>query len=190
MSDQPGFGLDDLDRLAERAVDTVLSLVRRGLALGGGVLIIATFCCGGGFLLGLAALSGGVRTVWVVLGGFFLVVGVGSVIVAMWRLRSVGKGTRALVDEVRALIAGDRRTEKVVIETIETSEESKDEGVVALSRQFFELRDTIGDRHDQFRAVASALHAVTTFPALVALSTVVSFAFAGIGLLFLIALAL
>jgi hypothetical protein len=190
MSDQPGFGVDDLDRLAQRAVDAVLRLVRRGIALAGGVLIIAAFCCIVGFLLGLAALSGGIRSVWVVLGGFFLVVGVGSVIVAIWRLRSVRKGAHALVGEVRTLIAGDRQTERVVIETIESSEESKDDGVVVLSRQFFDMQNSIGDRQDQFKEISSALRAITTFPALIALTTVVSFVFAGLGLLFLIALAL
>jgi len=189
MSDEQGFGVDDLDQLAQRAVDVVLSLIRRGIALAGGVMIIATFCCVGGFLLGLAAFSGGVRSLWVVGGGFFVVVGVGSVVVAIWRLRTVRRGAHALVGEVRELIAGDRRTERVVIETIETSEQAKDDGVVVLSRQFFGLRDTIGDRQEQFRDIAKALRAVTTFPALIALSTVVSFVFAGPGLLFLIALA-
>ena len=190
MSDQPGFGVDDLDELAQRAVDTVLSLVRRGIALAGGVLIIAAFCCIAGFLLGLAALSGGIRSVWIVLGGFFLIVGIGSVIVAIWRLRSVRRGAHALVGEVRKLIAGDRQTERVVIETIETSEQAKNDGVVVLSRGFFGMQDTIGDRQDQFQEISKALRAITTFPALIALATVVSFVFAGLGLLFLIALAL
>ena len=71
--------MDDLDRLARRAVDTVLTLVRRGMALAGGVLILAVVFGIGGFLLGLAALDGGIETVWIVVGGFFAVLAIGSV---------------------------------------------------------------------------------------------------------------
>lgn len=190
MSDQQGFGVDDLDRLARRAVDAVLLLVRRGVALAGGVMIVSIVCCVGGFLLGLAALSGGIRTVWIVIGGFFLLVGVGAIVTAMLRLLAVRRTAGALVAEVRGLLAGDRRNERIVVETIETTEGAQHEGVTVLSRQFAGMQSAIGDRRAQFKEMAAALRAITTFPALVALSTLVSFVFGGLALLFLIALAL
>ena len=72
--------------LAQRAVDTVLLLVRRGTALAGGALMVVTVICLASFALGLAALSGGIRIVWVILGGFFAIVAIGSIVVAIVRL--------------------------------------------------------------------------------------------------------
>ncbi len=190
MSEEKGFGVEDVRALAERAVDTFLHLVRRGMALAGGVLIIAAFCCVGGFLLGYAALSDGVRTLWVVLGGFFMIVGIGAVIVAMWRLSRIRRAADSLVDEVTRWITGDQQAERVVIETIETSEEVDGENAVVLSRQFFDMQSSIGPRRAQFTEITTALRSITSFPALIAVATLVSFVFAGLGLLFLIALAL
>lgn len=185
-----GFGRDDLDRLAQRAVDAVMTLVRRGTALAGGVLIVAVVCGIGGFLLGLAALSDGIEKVWMVLGGLFAIVAIGSVLIAMLRLRSVKTGADTLVTEVRSLIGGDRGSERTVIDTVESTGSSQNDGVVVMSRQFFSMRDAIGGRVDQFKTLASALSAVTSFPGLIALATVISFIFAGLSVIFLLALAL
>ena len=189
-TDDDGFGFDDLDRLARRAVESVMHLVRRANALAGGVLMFAVVASVGGFLLGLAALSGGIRTVWIALGGFFMVVAIGAVAIAMLRLRSVRKSADTLVTEVRELIGGDRANQRVVIDTVESTHGNQDDGVVQLSREFFSIRGAIGNRVGQFRELASAVTAVTTFPGLVALATLVSFVFLGLAAIFLIALAL
>ncbi len=189
-SDQPGFGRDDLDRLAQRAVDAVLRLVRRAAALARGVLLFTIVCAVGSFLLGIAALSGGIERVWIVLGGFFAVLAIWAILTALLRLRAVRRGADALFGEVRALISGSEQTERTVIETVESADGAGNEGLVVMSRQFSSMQHAIGDRVDQFRGLASALSAVTSFPGLVALAILVSFVFAGLGLLFLIALAL
>lgn len=185
-----GFDLGDLDQIAERAVDAVLTLVRRGMALAGGVLILAVVFSIGGFLLGVAALDGGIETVWIVLGAGFGLVAIGSVVIAMLRLRSVKSVTGSLVTEVRSLIGGDTQTKRTVIETVESTDASENDGVVAISKQFFSLKDVVGDRVGQFKSLALALSAITSFPGLVALATVITFAFAGLSVLFLIGLAL
>jgi len=185
-----GFDLGDLDQIAERAVNAVLTLVRRGMALAGGVLILAVVFSIGGFLLGVAALDGGIETVWIVLGAGFGLVAIGSVVIAMLRLRSVKSVTGSLVTEVRSLIGGDTQTKRTVIETVESTDASENDGVVAISKQFFSLKDVVGDRVGQFKSLALALSAITSFPGLVALATVITFAFAGLSVLFLIGLAL
>jgi hypothetical protein len=185
-----GFGLDDLDVLAQRAVDAVMNLVRRGTALAGGVLILALIFGVGGFLLGLAALDGGIRTVWIVLGGFFAILAVGAVSTAILRLRSVKRGADTLVREVRTLIGGDKQSERTVIETVESTDGADGGGVVAISKEFFTLKNSVGDRVGQFKSLGLALTAITSFPGLVALATVITFVFAGLSVIFLIALAL
>ncbi len=184
------FGFDDLDDLARRAVDTVLHLVRRANALAGAVLLFAVIAGVGGFLLGVAALSEGMQTVWIVLGGFFAIVAIGSVLLAMWRLRSVRTGADHLVSEVKSLIGGNSEHERVVIQTVQTNEASSDSGVVELSRGFFDMRSMVSGRVGDVKHLASAITAVTTFPGLVALATLISFVFLGLSLIFLIALAL
>ncbi len=185
-----GFGLDDLDRLAQRAVDAVLSLVRRASALASGVLFLAIVFGVGGFFLGIAALDGGIETVWTVLGAVFAFIAIASVTTAILRLRSVRKGADTLVTEVRSLIGGNVQTQRTVIETVESSDASEGDGVVAVSRQFFSLQNEVGNRVGQFKSLSLALTAVTSFPGLVALATLITFVFAGLSVIFLIALAL
>lgn len=188
--DAAGFGLDDLDRLAQRAVDAVLGLIRRASALASGVLFLAIVFGVGGFFLGLAALDGGIESVWIVLGFVFAFIAIASVTTAIRRLRSVRKGADTLVTEVRALIAGNAQTQRTVIETVESSDAAGDDGVVAVSRQFFSLKNEVGDRTGQFTSLRMALNAITSFPLLIALATLITLVFAGLSVIFLIALAL
>lgn len=175
--------------LAERAVDSLLRLVHRGTRLAFGTLVIVAVVCVGGFALGVAALSEGMETVWIVLGGFAAIVAIGSVALAMFRLWAITRLAAPLVAEVERLIAGDPRSERLVIETVEASDGVQDQSAVVMSRQFFTLSNTVGQA-SQFTALAVALRSVTTFPLLILLATVITVGFAGLSLLFLLALAL
>ena len=59
-----------------------------------------------------------------------------------------------------------------------------------MSRQFFSMQQSVGPRAAQFVALGTALRSVTTFPLLMLLATVITIGFAGLGLIFLLALAL
>ena len=175
------FGLDDL---AERAVDVVLGLLRRANALAGGVLIFAVVACVGGYVLGIAALGGGLRTFWIIAGGAAALWAMGSVIAAMFRLRAVRNGSDMMVDEVRSLISGDGNSERTVVETVEATEQSDDDGIVSISRQFFSLRDVVKDHSANFTQLSMALASITTLPGAMALATVIGFGFAGLSVIF------
>ena len=179
-----------LDRLARRAVDSVLVLCRRAMALAGGVLMFAVVSILLGFGLGLAALSDGMRTVWILLGGFFAVVAIWSVISAMWRLRAVRRSADQLVGEMRTLLGGDPRAQRTVIETVEYSEGAQDEGIVVLSRQFGSMQASIGGQVGNFRALGSALRSLTMFPGFMALAAAISFVFLLLSPLFLLGMLL
>jgi hypothetical protein len=178
-----------LHDLATRAVDSLLTLVRRGTRLAFGTLLIVVVICVGGFALGIAALSDGIETVWIIFGGFAAFVAIGSVVLAMFRLWAITTLGTALVTEVERLIAGDPRSERVVIETVEASDGVQDQSAMVMSRQFFTLSDTVGTA-GQFGALAVALKSVTTFPLLILLATVITVGFAGLSLLFLLGLVL
>lgn len=176
--------------LAQRAVDSFLTLVRRGTALAGGTLAIVVVICVGTFALGIAALSDGMEVVWILLGGFAAFVAIGSVVLAMFRLWAVKRMSIGLVNEVSALIASDPRSERVVIETLESSDGVQDQSAVVMSRQFFAMNNSVGGRATQFLALSAALRSITTFPLLILLSAAVTFGMACLGLLFFLGLLL
>lgn len=178
------------DRLARRAVASVMTLVRRGLALAGGLLMITILICGGGFLLGYAALSDGMQKLWIMLGGFFAVLAIGAAALAIVRLLTVRTHEQQLVDEIRGLISNDPQTERTVIETIEVNDAAQDQGVVVMSREFFTMRDSIGVRLDDCPALKSSLSAITSLPFLVFITMFVSLVFALLSPIFAIALLL
>jgi hypothetical protein len=189
-TDRQGFGRDGLDQLAQRAVDAVLRLVRRASALAGGMLFLATAISAGGFFLGIATLEGGIETVWVVLASVFALIAITSVATALLRLRSVRNSTDALLIEIRSLLTGNKQAQRTVIETVESTEASQEDSVVAVSRQFFSLQSEVSDRSGQFKSLGDALTALTSFAGLIALAAIITFVFAGLSVIFLIALAL
>lgn len=181
-----------IHELASRAVDSLLTLVHRGTRLAFGTLVIVVVVCLGGFALGLAALSGGIETVWIIFGGFAAFVAIGAVGLAMFRLWAITRLGTALVTDVERLIKGDPRSERVVIETVEASDGVQDQSAVVMSRQFFTMSNTVdaAGTAGQFTALAVALRSVTTFPLLILLAVMITVGFAGLGFLFFLGLLL
>ena len=171
-------------------MESVLTLCRRGNRLAAGVLVIVTTTCVTGFLLGYAALSDGMRTVWIVFGGVFAIIAIGSLIAAMLGLRTVTGTASDLVIEIQAMLDGGTVQERTVVETVEATDASQDESAVVLSRQFFTLQDEVGRSERGFPSVTAALAAITRFPAYLLVSTMITLVFGVLGLLFLIGLAL
>jgi hypothetical protein len=186
--DGPDDDRSQLDELAERAVDVLLGLLRRANALAGGVLIFAFFACLGSFFLGLAALDDGARSAWLLLGGVGVIAGIGSVLLAMWRLWMVRRGSDALTGEIRRFIGRDGAAERTVLETVEVSEVSADESIVQVSRQFSSMRDGVDQQETSFPELSMALRSLTTLPGLMALAVVSGFAFAMVSPIFLLIL--
>ncbi len=174
--------------LAQRAVDSFLTLVHRGTRLAAGTLVIVVLICVGGLFLGIAALTGGMRTAWILLGGIGAVVAVGSVVLAMFRLWAITSLSVALVSDLQALISSDPGSERVVIETVESSDGVQDQSAVVMSRQFFAMSDSVGGRAGQFVALSLALKSVTSFPLLILLATAITVGFACLSMLFLLGL--
>lgn len=181
-------GTDRFDALARRAVDSVMLLVRRGVALAGGLLVITVALCGGGFLLGYAALSDGMQKVWIMLGGFFAVLAIGTAALTIVRLIAVRSRRTELIEEVRRLVAGDAQAERTVIETIDVNDSSQGEGVVVMSREFSSMRQSVGGRLAGYPALNTSLSAITSLPFLVFVTLVVSFVFACLSIVFMLAL--
>jgi hypothetical protein len=174
--------------LATRAVDSFLTLVHRGTRLAVGTFAIVAIICIGSFLLGLAALEGGVRTAWILLGGIGVAVALGAVALAGFRLWAISRLGVALAEDIRRMIASDPAQERIVIETVESSDGVQDQSAVVMSRQFFAMDASMAGSAAQFTALAVALKGVTSFPLLLLLATAITVGFAGLGVLFLLGL--
>lgn len=181
---------EQLDSLATRGVDVFVRFTRRGVRFGLWVLAFVVVGCVSGFALGLAALSGTARTIWIVVGGVFLVVGVGSAARAVFRLWVIGRTSEPLVKEVRSLIGADPQAERVVIETVETSERSSSTALAISSGRFGQWQSIDGSRRSlgDVTAIALALASLASFPRLVGLALLVTFVFMGLGFVFAIAI--
>jgi hypothetical protein len=174
--------------LADRTVESFQRLVHRGSRLAVGVLIVVSVICIGSFTLGLVALTGGVRTAWAILGGIGLIVAIGALVLALFRLWVISTMSVSLAQDLRTLLVNDPGTERVVIETVEASDGVQDQSAVVMSRQFFQMNDTVAPRAGQLLALSLALKSITAFPLLVMLSVAITFGFACLSVLFALGL--
>jgi hypothetical protein len=181
----------DIDALARRAVDVASTFARRAGRLAVATSLFVAFIALMTYLIGLAALSGSARSVWIILGGAMVVVAVGAPLLAWWRLFTLRRHTGELVGEVRRLIAGNPDAERIVIDTVESqpspaaAPSGRQELMVAGTQQFYRLR-TIAVGSTDLRLLPRAMIAVTSFPGLLALSLLLSLVLAFLGFVFLL----
>jgi hypothetical protein len=180
----------DIDDLARRAVGGVTRLAARAARFARKVFIAAVLVATASFLLGLAALDGGIRTVWIVLGLAFGAFAIGAALLARWRLASIARHAGELITEVKSLLESGHPATRTVIDTVEADERQSGGSVLVVSREFSSLREAVGDRVAQFRNITSAVTAVTTFPGLILSAIGITVVFAILVPIFLLALAL
>ncbi len=190
--DEPG----NIDRLVRRAVDGITTIAGRAAAFATRLLLGTLVVCVGGFLLGAAALSGGIQTVWIVLGIVFGAIAIGSAFVARWRVGAVRRHVPELADEVRTLISEGKAGTRTVIDTFTIDDDEIDGtrgdsgSAIVLSRQMYGFRNIAGGPLESSARLTAAVTALTSFPLLVLAAVLISLVFAFLGVIFLIALAL
>lgn len=192
-SDFVGGAKSDLEQLVQRVVDTVTMIAAKASRFAVRLVIGVAIVCVGGFFLGVAALDGGIETVWIVLGLVFAAIAIGGPLVAMFRVASVKRHVPELVNEVRSLISNGRETGQTVINTFDADDPNRpadDKSAIVLTRQVYGLRGTMSSGLEGSARLTAAVTALTSFPGLVLASIAISIVFAFLGFVFLIALAL
>jgi hypothetical protein len=190
--------MSELDELVQRTVDAVTVIAKKATRFATKLLLGAAIVCVGGFLLGVAALSGGIQQVWIVLGIVFGSIAIGGALLARWRVGSVKRHVPELANEVRSLITDGKDSTRSVIETFAvdadgdgTRDVFEDGGsAIVLSRQMYGLKNLAGSGLESSARLTAAVTAITSFPALVLGAILISMVFGFLGLIFLIALAL
>ena len=114
--------MPEVDDLARRAVEGVTRLAARAITFASYVFVAAVLVGTTSFVLGLAALDGDIRTVWIVLGLGFGLVAVGGAFLARWRLASIGHHARELVAEVASLLESGHPATRTMVDTVEADE--------------------------------------------------------------------
>lgn len=189
--------MSEIDDLVQRAVNTVTTIAHRATSFATKLFLATALVCIGGFLLGVAALSGGIETVWIVLGIVFGAIAIGGALLARWRVGSVRRHVPELADEVRTLISDGKDTSRTVIDTfvVDTDgdgdrDDFTTDSAIVLSRQMYGFRNVVGSGLESSARLTAAVTAMTSFPGLVLVAVAISLVFGFMALIFLIALAL
>lgn len=190
MTDDATSSSSSSRQLAQRAVDSLMNLCRRGNRLGVGFLLVVILVCGTSFALGYAATNGGTQVLWVIVGGIFLVAAVGFIVAALLALRHVSHSATKLLGEVQQLLDGDVVEERVIIDTVEAADAVEGESALVLSRQFSGLQTAVVKDGRTFPAVMDALSATVRFPGYLAMAALITLVFAVLAPLFLLSIVL
>ncbi len=187
--------MDNVDQLTARAVEGVTRLSRRASRFATRLLVGVVVVVGGAFYLGVRALTGGIETVWIVLGIVFGSIAIGAAFIARWRVGAVRRHLPELGDEVGSLLRQDADSGRVVVDTFAVGED--DAGPTGTNRSVMVFGrgssepggiTTVG-LADAPRA-REAIRAFTTLPLLGFLAIGIALVFGFLGFIFLIALAL
>jgi hypothetical protein len=183
--------LNDIDAMVERTIRTLTAIAHRVTRYATALLAAVAAIAIGSFLLGLAALSDGIRTVWIVLGIVFAAIAIGAAVTARWRLGRIRKHVPAIAGEVRALIAdGKGQTQLIIQEFQDGDDDSAAESAIVVSRRLYGLRGVVGHGTEGAARLTDAVTAITSFPGLALVAVGITIVFGFLGFIFLIALAL
>ncbi len=180
--------MTEYDGLVERTVASVVRIANKVTRAATVLLVAAVVIDVGSFWLGLQALSGGIESVWAVLGIVFGAIAIGCAAVARWRIGLVRKHVPAIAAEVRSLVASGKGDELTVIDVFEDGTSSPT--TIGASRSVVGMRGLSGQTLSGSVKLAHAVHAITSFPWLALVTVAITSVFAFMAFIFLIALAL
>lgn len=187
--------LNEVEVLVGRVVRTLVTISRKVTRFATWLLGGAVVVCVGSFLLGVAALDGGIRIVWILFGTVFAVVAIGAAAIARWGVGRIRHDVPTIAAEVRAMITDGRGSGDVIITELDRQMpdgdgETLSGSAIVVSRRVSGLRDLAGHGLGGATRFAAAVRAITRLPLLALLTVAVTMVFAFLAFVFLLALAL
>lgn len=180
--------MSDIEGIVHRTVSSVRQIADRVARASTKLLLVTAVIVVGSFLLGMAALSDGIESVWATLGIVFGAIAIGAAVLARWRIGRVRRQVPALASDIRALVESGSSTAVTVIDVFDR--EADGGSPIGVSRNVISMRSMAGQSLAGTARLAEAVRAITTFPLLALLTIAITAVFAFLALIFLLALAL
>lgn len=183
----------NLDQIAHRVAELVLVPVERIRRYTTLLLVVASVVGVGSYLLGIAALDGVSRTVWIVLGAIFGWLSVGRLVQQRWRVEQLYRNMSDLTDEIRQLMEREierdpTAPEQVVVRT--EGYDDDDEAAVIWTRQLMKYEGDTSRLPLGLRWIPLAFTTARRLPFVMLGSVFITAVFALFALIFLLGLAL
>jgi len=134
-----------------------LSSLATGVAVIAGIIGAATFATGWW-------LFPDSRTAWIIIGGLICLIPVGAALFARLLLRTTAKYAPQLIENVRTFLGGASPASRVLIDY------DSGQPVIASSKTFSGLRTELTSRSAELPALWAGVRAITSVPALAAIS--------------------
>lgn len=189
--------LNDIEVIVGRVIRTIVAIAEKVTRFATILLLAALGICVVSFLLGLAALDGGIRTVWIVLGIVFGAWAIGAALIGRWGVGRIRSDVPAIAGELRAMVSEGQEQGAVILRQFGGGPDGADRpdgslggSAIFVSRSAFGLRDLAGHGLESAGRLAAAVHAITRFPVLALTSIAITLVFAFLAVIFLLALAL
>jgi hypothetical protein len=190
-------GLNDIEVIVGRVIRTIVAIAQKVTRFATILLLTATAISVVSFLLGLAALDGGIRTVWIVLGIVFGVWAIGAALIGRWGVGRIRHDVPAIAGELRAMVSEGQEQGALILRQFGGGPDRADGGeappggsAIFVSRSASGLRDLVGHGVGSAGRLGAAVHAITRFPVLALTSIAITLVFAFLAVIFLLALAL
>ncbi len=191
-------GLNDIEVIVGRVIRTIVTIAQKVTRFATILLLAACGISVVSFLLGLAALDGGIRTVWIVLGIVFGAWAVGAALIGRWGVGRISRDVPAITGELRAMVSEGQEQGALILRQFGAPGADGDDrtdaalggSAIFVSRTAFGLRDIAGHGLESAGRLAAAVHAITRFPVLALTSIAITLVFAFLAVIFLLALAL
>ncbi|MEX2626762.1 MAG: hypothetical protein WD225_07740 [Ilumatobacteraceae bacterium] len=180
--------MSELDDAVHRIADVALDSIRR---IGGYVsklAVVAIVAAVGGLLLGMSALEGGARTVWIVLAVLFGWFSLSRVIRLRWNIAKLVRNRVALEHELGVAIGERSDSERAVIDVGDGT--LSDETAMQIWTEEFVMTSRGVAGNGDYRWIPLAVRTAKQFGGAAIVTTLVTTVFVLMALIFLVALAL
>jgi hypothetical protein len=179
----------NLDQIARRVAELVLVPVARIRRYTTVLLVVAGVIGVGSYLLGLAALDGTSRAVWLVLGAIFGWLSIVRLAQQRWRVEQLYRNMSDLVGEVRQLLDRELSTDPTVQQVIIEAEDD-DQAAVIWTQQLMRYQGDSGRLPVGLRWIPLAFTTARRLPFVMIGSVFITGVFAMFAMVFLLRLAL
>ncbi len=163
----------ETDVVVRRVSDGIQLTLNRLSSLATGVALVAAVIGAATFATGWWVFSHS-RTPWIIIGGVLCLIPVGAALFARLLLRSTSKHAPQLISNVRTFLGGSSPASRVLIDY------DSGQPVIASSKTFTGVRSELASRSAELPALWAGVRAITSVPALAAISVL---GMIGVGLL-------